>query len=42
MKIRTQLIVFFSIVIISSIGVTAFFAISYTESGVIESALSDM
>jgi len=42
MKIRTQLIMFFSIVIISSIGVTAFFAISYTESGVIESALSDM
>ena len=42
MKIRTQLIVFFSIIIISSIGITAFFAISYTESGVIESTLSDM
>jgi len=41
-KIRIQLIVFFSIVIISSIGATAFFAISYTESSVIESALSDM
>lgn len=42
MKIRTQLIVFFSIVIISSIGVTAFFAISSTASGVIDSKLSDM
>jgi signal transduction histidine kinase len=34
--------VFFSIIIVSSIGVTTFFAITYTESGVIESALSDM
>ena len=42
MKIRTQLIVFFSIVTISSIGATAFFAITYVESGVIESAVSDM
>lgn len=42
MKIRTQLIVFFSIVIVSSIGITASFAITYTESGVIDSALSDM
>ena len=42
MKIRTQLIVFFSIVIVTSIGVTSFFAIIFTESSVIESTLSDM
>ena len=42
MKFRNQLIIFFSIVMISSIGVTAFFAISYTESGIISTEIAKM
>lgn len=42
MKIRDQLIIFFSITIVTSIGVTAFFALSYTESGVIDSEIAKM
>jgi len=42
MKIRDQLIIFFSITIVISIGVTSFFAISYTESGVIETEIAKM
>ena len=42
MKIRSQLIIFFSITIIASVGITAFFAISYTESGVIEAEIAKM
>ena len=42
MKFRSQLILFFSIVMVSSIGVTAFFAISYTESGVISTEIAKM
>ena len=42
MKIRDQLIVFFSIIIITSIGITAFFAISYTASGAIDAEIAKM
>ena len=42
MKLREQLIIFFSIIIIISIGVTSFLAISYTESGIIEAEVSKM
>lgn len=42
MNIRNQLIVFFSIVIISSIGTTAFFALSYVESGVVDAEILQM
>ena len=42
MKIRDQLIVFFSIIIITSIGITAFFAISYTASGAIDTEIAKM
>ena len=42
MKIRDQLIVFFSIIIISSIGIIAFFAITYIESGVIDAEIAKM
>lgn len=42
MKIRDQLIVFFSIIIITSIGITSFFALSFTESGVIEAEIAKM
>lgn len=42
MKIRDQLILFFSLTIIISIGVTAFFAITYTESGVISAEIAKM
>ena len=42
MNIRNQLIVFFSITIIASIGVTAFFAITYTESGVVDTEIEKM
>jgi len=42
MKIRDQLIIFFSITIIASIGVTAFFAITYTESGAIDAEIAKM
>ncbi|MBT5200886.1 MAG: sensor histidine kinase [Thaumarchaeota archaeon] len=42
MNIREQLIFFFSLVIIFSVGLSAFFAISYTESGVITAEFAKM
>lgn len=42
MKVRDQLIIFFSIIVVTSIGITAVFAISYTESGVIETEVAKM
>jgi len=41
-KIRDQLIIFFSITIISSIGVTAYFTITYTESGALDAEIAKM
>ena len=42
MKIRDQLIVFFSITIILSVGITSFLALSYTESGLIDAEIANM
>jgi len=42
MKIRDQLIIFFSITIILSVGVTSFLALSYTESGIIDAEIANM
>jgi len=42
MKIRDQLIVFFSITIILSVGITSFLALSYTESGIIDAEIANM
>lgn len=42
MKIRDQLIIFFSITITLSVGITSFLALSYTESGVIEAEIAKM
>jgi len=42
MKIRDQLIVFFSITIILSVGITSFLALSYTESGIINAEIANM
>ena len=42
MKIRDQLIIFFSITIILSVGITSFFALSYTESGIIDAEIANM
>lgn len=42
MKIRDQLIVFFSITIIFSVGITSFLALSYTEDGIIDAEIAHM
>ena len=42
MKIRTQLIFFFSIVIVFSVGISSYFAISYTESSIIDAEIVKM
>jgi len=42
MNIRSQLVLFFSIVIIFSVGLSAYFAISYTESSIIDAEIAKM
>ncbi len=42
MKIRNQLIFFFSIIIIFSVGVSSYFAISYTESSILDAEIAKM
>ena len=42
MKIRSQLIFFFSIVIVFSIGISSYFAISYTESSILDAEITKM
>jgi signal transduction histidine kinase len=42
MKIRDQLIIFFSITIILSVGITSFLALSYTELGIIDAEIAKM
>ncbi|QDI89609.1 sensor histidine kinase [Candidatus Nitrosopumilus sp. SW] len=42
MKIRTQLIFFFSIIIILSVGISSYFAISYTESSILDAEIAKM
>ena len=42
MKIRNQLIFFFSIVIIFSVGISSYFAIFYTESSILDAEIAKM
>ena len=42
MNIRFQLVLFFSIVIVFSVGLSAYFAISYTESSIIDAEIAKM
>ena len=42
MRLRNQLIVFFSLTIVVLIGITSFLAVSYTESGIVDTEISKM